>query len=228
MPGITLMVTLCMIAVLLLFILISRVSVEFFYSRVEQDDLLRLKIRALYGLFRYQYDVPIINWSGSLKSVKFLKESINQNVQHVTGKDKGKITRHTIVRQVENWNALLRHTLGLNRWLIRTMKQVHCTSIEWTTKAGVGEAPDTAITAGLLWGIKSSMLGYVFRFVQLHEMPVVNVTPLFNQVKLEIRFAGHLYIRMNVLLAAGLQLFVRIIRAKNGLRYIFRSASWTQ
>src|SRR5690606_21166252 len=65
---------------------ISRVHVEVLYTRKDQDDLFRLKLRALYGLIRYKLEIPIIDWNSMQKRVTFMRESMNLNMQDVIGK----------------------------------------------------------------------------------------------------------------------------------------------
>ncbi len=204
--------------VILWMIAISRVHVEVLYTWTDDDDLFRLKLRALFGLIRYKLEIPIINWNSMQKSVTFMRESMNVNMQDVIGKGKGEIDRHAVIRQFEQLQELLKHTLGLHAWLLRTLRQIQCSGLEWTTEVGIGDAPDTAITAGLVWGIQSSILGFVFRYIRLQQMPVVSVQPLFNQYKLDTRISGHFYVRLNTVVAAVFQLLRRIVRTRKGLR----------
>src|SRR5690606_24460959 len=96
--------------VILWMIAISRVHVEVLYTRTDDDDLFRLKLRALFGLIRYKLEIPIINWNSMQKSVTFMRESMNVNMQDVIGKGKGEIDRHAVIRQFEQLQELLKHT----------------------------------------------------------------------------------------------------------------------
>ncbi|RTE10505.1 DUF2953 domain-containing protein, partial [Paenibacillus whitsoniae] len=83
---------------------------------------------------------------------------------------------------------------------------------------GLGDAPETAITTGAVWGIKSSLIGFGARYVQMTAKPMVNVVPLYNQKQFatELHMKGR--IRMWWVLKAGIRLVVRAAKVKGGLR----------
>lgn len=73
----------------------------------------------------------------------------------------------------------------------KMLKAVHVTQLQWTTRFGTGEAVSTGSGAGMVWGIKWSLLALVSRYLTMQSKPDVSVEPLFQQETLEtnIRFA---------------------------------------
>ncbi len=100
----------------------------------------------------------------------------------------------------------------------QTLAKVECTELKWITRVGVGDAPETAITTGAIWGIKSSLLGFSIRYVKLTAKPRIDVIPQYNekQFSTEFRFAGR--IRVWFVVVAGVRLLVRAAKVKGGIR----------
>lgn len=113
---------------------------------------------------------------------------------------------------------MLAHTAELVEWTKSVLSRTVCTELSWVTRIGLGDAADTAVTTGVVWGIKTSILGYLLRFVRLEARPSLNVQPQFNRTMFSTEAVCKFKLKALYAVYAGFRLLVRILRAKGGLR----------
>lgn len=200
----------------------SAVRTHIVYTRDGYDDQFDIRIKALFGLLHFNYSVPSIKFEGLLKGISVEREvSTNiplPNSKHLKSKADLNIDRKFVLSSYEKWKVLIHHVLGFHHWLLCTLEHTHCTKILWSTDVGLDDAADTAITTGIIWGIKTSILGALFNRIKLEAQPQLAVVPQFNQMMLRTHFDCSLMIRLGYALYAGIRLFIRIYKVKGGLR----------
>jgi hypothetical protein len=186
--------------------------------RVKDNDTLSMEMRALFGLIRYRYVIPIIQFKGFTKGILIKSETITKSSSKLKDESKDHITKEKILDVYKQAKEALVHTLNLNDWMKQTLARVECTDLKWITRVGVGDAPETAITTGAIWGIKSSLLGFSIRYVKLTVKPQIDVIPQYNekQFATDFRFAGR--IRVWFVVVAGIRLISRAAKVKGGIR----------
>ncbi|NOU72128.1 DUF2953 domain-containing protein [Paenibacillus sp. LMG 31458] len=210
-------VCLFIIFVIIVF-LFSFIRGEFNFSRVKDNDTLSVEMRALFGLIRYRYVIPIIQFKGFTKGILIKSEIVTKASSKLKDETKDHITKEKILYVYNQAKEALVHTLNLYDWTKQTLAKVECTDLKWITRVGVGDAPETAITTGAIWGIKSSLLGFSIRYVNLTGKPHIDVIPQYNekQFSTEFRFAGR--IRIWFVVVAGVRLISRAAKVKGGIR----------
>jgi len=70
----------------------------------------------------------------------------------------------------------------------------------------------------MLWGLKSSLLAYIFKYIRLDTKPVIQVSPQFNTIHFSTHAASTFHIRVYNIFQAGFLLLLRVIKIKGGLR----------
>ncbi|KRE33410.1 DUF2953 domain-containing protein [Paenibacillus sp. Soil724D2] len=198
--------------------LFSFIRGEFNFTRVKDNDTLSVEMRALFGLIRYRYVIPIIQFKGFTKGIMIKSETITKSSSELKDENKDHITKEKIIYLYNQAKEALVHTLNLYDWTKQTLAKVECTDLKWITRVGVGDAPETAITTGAIWGIKSSLLGFSIRYVKLTAKPQIDVIPQYNekQFSTDFRFAGR--IRVWFVVVAGVRLISRAAKVKGGIR----------
>ena len=200
----------------------SEVRAHIVYTREGQDDQFDVKIKALFGLLHFHYSVPSIKFESLLKGISVEREvSTNMpipNADKLKSNNDINIDRKFVISSYEKWKVLVHHVLGFHHWFISTLRHTHCTKISWATDIGLDDAAETAITTGMIWGLKTSILGAFFHRIKLEAQPQLAVVPQFNQTMFRTHLDCSLMIRMGYALYAGLRLFVRIVKVKGGLR----------
>jgi hypothetical protein len=95
-----------------------------------------------------------------------------------------------------------------------TAGHLECTQFRWQTRIGLGDAPETAITTGIVWGLKSSLLGLTLPHIDLKTKPFVQVAPQYNSQHFSTDLLCKLQIRVFYLVQAAFRLLPRIWKAK--------------
>lgn len=206
------------VIIALIVVLCSYMRGEFYFSRVKDNDTLSVEMRGLFGLVRYRYVIPIIQFKGFTKGILIKSEKVTQHDAKLKDETRDHITKDRVITFYKETKDVLVHTLNLYGWMKQTLAKVECTELKWITRVGVGDAPETAITTGAVWGIKSSLLGFAVRYVKLTAKPRIDVIPQYNekQFATEFRFAGR--IRVWVAVMAGMRLLYRAAKIKGGIR----------
>ncbi|WP_438445553.1 DUF2953 domain-containing protein [Gorillibacterium sp. sgz5001074] len=210
--------TLLVLAVVVLAAWVSNVKIQIFYSRVEDNDRFYVLVRGLYGLVRYKYEVPIIKFRGLHKGIDFKSEKVNELNSSLIDESVGNIDREKILRYYDKFKRALQATFDMKEWVKDTLAQTCCTDMKWITRVGIGDAPETAITTGLVWTVKSSILGYLFKFIKRDVKPDIRVIPMYNQTVFSTEISCIAQIRLGQAIFAGLHLLVRIMKVKGGIK----------
>ncbi len=199
--------------VLLILVWYSDVRIQGHFSRVGENDHINIHVKALYGIIRFQYVIPVIKFQG-LKGLMIEREkNLFQREDRKEWIDKGKIMQF-----FENTKLMIHHTHGLTDWAKQTFKHVKCTELRWTTRVGLPDAPDTAILTGAIWALKSNILHLTSKFMSIETQPKLHVFPLYNRTHFSTEVIATTHIRAGTVLFAGLKLLPRIKKAKNGFQ----------
>lgn len=194
----------------------SSVRIGIHYRRKSHDDRIGLDVRALYGLVHLRFEIPIIKLKALSAKAEVKMEAEAGSSGPPLAEKRQTITPNTLMR----WHHIARKTLrevhGLIDWLKQTLRWIQCERIFWQSKIGTGDAAETGILTGLIWGVKSTFLGSILRYVSLNTLPIVNVIPLYNQRYLSSEFECILRIRVGHAMLAGIRLLPRIWKAKGG------------
>lgn len=196
--------------------LLSNIRLRVLYVREGHDDLLRIQIRALYGIVRLKYEVTVMDWQG--RSVSIKQEMVNVKKQSLQNESKSRINRRKVMHMVRELRELTAHVLGFSAWVRKTLSAIRCHGWEWETRIGLVDAADTAMTTGIVWSIKSCISGPLLGGVRLLNRPKLSVIPLFHEDYFETRLQSRFSIRFSSALWALLNLLVRILKVKGGLR----------
>ncbi len=106
-----------------------------------------------------------------------------------------------------------------------TLCRFHCTELTWETRIGAGDAPETAVSTGAAWAVKSAMLAVIYRAVAFDIRPLVSVTPKYNQIEFATEFSCRLKVRVFSLLASMSLLLKRLGKIKGGWKMWHRVLS---
>jgi hypothetical protein len=210
--------TIGIVIIAIIVVLCSFIRGEFYFSRVKDNDTLSVEMRALFGLVKYRYVIPIIQFKGFTRGIFIKSETVNSSKSELKDETRDHITKDKVIAYYKDVKEILVHTLNLYGWMKMTLAKVECTELKWVTRIGLGDAPETAITTGAVWAIKSSLLGFSIPFVKLVAKPRIDVIPQYNQKQFatELRFAGR--IRMWFVVIAGVRLVYRAAKVKGGIR----------
>lgn len=209
---------LLILAVVFLLIMLSSIKIRLHYSRMHDNDSFSVHFRALYGMIQYKLEMPVIQFKGIRHGVDVKAEQVNEASGKMITEGMGTITQEKVVHVFERMKEILQATLGMKEWIKETMAHVTCTDLRWDTRIGIGDAPETAITTGVIWTLKSSVLAYLFQFLCRDTRPRVRVMPQYNQNTFSTDFSFDARIRMTHAMWSGIRLVSRVNKVEGGFR----------
>ncbi|SFK92660.1 Protein of unknown function [Paenibacillus sp. 1_12] len=186
--------------------------------REAQDDDITFDVHGLYGMVKKRIAVPFIQFKNFVEGVNVETAYIDKKEHQLVSVKDEKITKRSIKESFDNALELLGNCFHFHEWLTATLTHVRCIQFDWKTTVGVGDAPETAVATGMIWGLKSTMLGFLSRFIKLDARPKLQVIPQYNQTKFSTEVLVKLQISMWFILIAGIRLLARILKVKGGLK----------
>ncbi|MBD2869608.1 DUF2953 domain-containing protein [Paenibacillus arenilitoris] len=198
-------------------ILASPVVINGHLRREGSNDDAELKIKALYGIVRFRYKVPIIQFTGSTVQLKEQLSATNAGIN--TWKQyTDEIDADRVVSAIDKMKLILQLTKNLTGWVRQTMTKVRLVEWKWNTSVGTGDAMWTAMATGFVWSVKTSLLGILSQMVKLKAEPVMHVQPIYQHPAFTTEWSCIAQIRFGYAILAGLQLLVRMKKAKGGVK----------
>lgn len=199
-------------------ILLSVVRVRVYYTRTAENDEVEVSVRALYNLARFSINVPTIKLKPFLKGI-----AMEVNAKQVKALPiQTEFTMPEMKRAFRKFRTLLNYMSDYKDWLAGTLQYFHMTKLRWVTRFGLGGAPETAWTSGVVWSLKGAAVGQLSRWVKLEQTPEIEVSPAFGQTLFQTETDVRFHVRVFWLAAAFAMLAVRVIRKEGGLRVWLR------
>jgi hypothetical protein len=210
---------LLIIGVLIVVALASTVKIRFHLIRETNNDHFTLKVKALFGLIQYKIEVPYINFNW-LRGFDFRAERSNLSATNLAAEDRAHLSLESIADKYRTFKILVQNFVGFDKWLTDTLSHAKCTELQWVTRIGLGDAPNTAISVGVIWGLKTNLLGYITKHITLDSdiQPHLAVDPQFNQSHFSTMVISMIHIRLAYVVLAGFWFVVRLLRTKGGLK----------
>lgn len=193
----------------------SKVNITLHIERHGNNDRILVRVRLMFGLIRYTYEVPSIQFKNYLQGAEVkVKEE-----QDAWGKQQAKVNRMKVdadkmLHIFERARIVLEQTISLTSWVRQTLTHFHCTELRWKTSVGLDDAADTAITTGLTWGLKTSMLGLIFRYVRLDTRPQLDVLPAYHQQQFTTDLTATIHTKVWWFVVATVRLLRRMRKLK--------------
>lgn len=198
-------------------ILNSQVVVKGHLRRVGDNDDAELNIKALFGIIRYRIKVPIMQFTGT--SVQLKEQVSTTSVGFDSWKQFNKdIDTEKVVNSIDKFKYILQITRNLTGWVRLTLTKVRLDEWNWSTSVGTGDAMWTAMATGLVWSVKTSIIGVLSQMVKLKAEPKMNVQPIYQRTAFTTEWSCIAQIRFGYAILAGLQLLVRMKKMKGGVK----------
>lgn len=201
---------------LLLILALSPVVVRGQYRRIGTDDNAELRIRALFGMINYHWELPIVKFK--LSNVE-VKEEIS--AENAGGKSNDSsmqhINSHTIMQSIDRWKLLLKQTQDMMGWMRTTLSHVKLTEWKWKTQVGVDDAMWTAMLTGLIWSVKTTTIGVLSQFIRLTADPRVSVDPVYSRAYFTTEGQFTASLSFGYAIFTAVRLIFKMRKAENGV-----------
>ncbi|MBP3964420.1 DUF2953 domain-containing protein [Paenibacillus lignilyticus] len=197
---------------LLIIALSSPVVIRGHMKRIGNDDDAELRIRALFGLIHYHWQLPIVKFKGM--SIELKQEMLAENAGGIDLNAKmSSVDANSIMKSIDKAHLLLKHTDDMLGWVRITLGHVRLTEWYWRTAVGTGDAMWTAMLTGMVWSVKTTSIGVLSQLVRLTADPSLVVEPVYQKPHFSTEGKFTAKVPFGYAIFAILRLFVRIKKA---------------
>jgi len=163
-------------AILLIIVAVSKVRILVMYWKEGKDDSVSMSISALFGRVRFEYKVPLIALKPKLAGIRI-------RVSEQQSKDPEKEWSIDEIRAaIRNFKVLISYMKQYREWISESSKHVHIESLRWQLHCGLGDAPQTGVASGILWGLMGSIISAASRKVTFDCRPDLQLIPVYQDV----------------------------------------------
>ncbi len=174
------------LAIIFSLLLVIPVTMQINFSYRPGESALHIQVRAWPGL-KYR------------KTIDLLGMAQNALVREPVQPRKKTPAR----KKIKNWRRL---SLGALHTLLFFLRQTTLHRLRWRTRIGLFDACQTALAAGLLWGIKGFFFSSLYRLSSPLRLPEMAVEPDFRRPFLAVAFESTLSARLGHILLAGIKI----------------------
>lgn len=218
--GVILILLLVFIAFVI--ILVSLIKFHLVVRKVNENETVQLEVTALYGLVRLRYLIPYIVFKNMKDGIQVEQQRSNNLVKDQSASSGQDINKDKVRYWADQFYDMLRATRGLQKWMTSTLKHISFQRLDWSTNVALSDAAHTATLSGALWGLKTTLIGWLSCYIRLSRRPRVFVVPVFGKPPLfATEFECNGEIRCGRALYAGFVLIVRVLKVKGGLKKWF-------
>nr|WP_178943805.1 DUF2953 domain-containing protein [Paenibacillus curdlanolyticus] len=189
----------------------SRIVATVEMKKINLNDDLEIHIKALYGLVRLKWRMPVMEWTS--RGIKLRSESDNQSGHE---EKEEQLNAERVVGIINRFNRIIKQIEGAAGLAKQVLKKVYVHELKWATVVGTDDAMWTAMVTGMFWSIKTTAAGVASQIVHLCTQPMLEVTPAYNQMCIESRFRLVAHIRLGAAGMAGVRLVLGIRKLRAG------------
>lgn len=194
---------------LLLVIIFTPVHISVFYGRVEANDHLVVELTAWFRLIRRKYEIPILAIKPTEKGPEMMYKMETVQQKRKTKEEVDDVTHRQVQTWYHRYQSLLKRFRDVQPVMKHFFKRIRCTKLEWHTTMGTGQADETGALTGIIWSIKSMIVGVVSHTLSFRTMPRMSVQPVWNQPLLRTQIQCNLRLYVGDALLAGIKLLLR-------------------
>lgn len=189
--------------------MVTPVQIAVYYGRIGENDHLVVEMTAWFRLIRRKYELPVVALKSTahgpevvarVESVRQTDE-VNETVRDMTG------------RQIKKWYHSYRDALenihDMRPLLQEFFKHIRCTRLEWHTMMGTGQASETGALTGIVWSVKSLIVGILSHSLSLRTIPRMSVQPIWNQACIRTQFRCVLRFYLGHALVTAAKMYLR-------------------
>ncbi|PWW05603.1 hypothetical protein DFQ01_104163 [Paenibacillus cellulosilyticus] len=180
-------------------------------KKINLNDDLEIHIKALFGIVRLKWRMPVLEWTNRGIKVRTEKNNMQGHGEQEEEMDAARVLSLTnrlkmIVTQIEDTASLVKKVLA----------NVKIEEWRWVTEVGTGDAMWTAMCTGMLWSVKTTAVGVASQFMQLMASPVLDVQPAYNRTCIVSEWKIAARMRLGQAGIAGLRLVNAMRKMKAG------------
>jgi hypothetical protein len=182
-----------------------KITVIFDLKHVGDDDEIKIKLKAIFGLLKYTIKIPLVKVDPDGPNIIIKEEKSLSETSEPKEIDE-KISPNDMLESIKDLKELTEHVVHLNTIIRKFLSHVHITRFEWHSQLGTGDAATTGMIIGPGWTIKGSAVGIISSYMKLKSRPSLSIEPNFNQMSSKTMLSCMLHFRTGHAIVAGLRL----------------------
>lgn len=195
-----------LLTVLILIILITKIKIFLDYFHGNDNDHLKITVKAWGGLIKYKVDIPVIKVDDNSPTI-VTEEKVQTGPNENTKKEKtSQVDKTDLINSINDFKQLLTHVAGLHKIIRDFLSKVSIRKVEWHTMVGVGDAAATGVITGAFWAVKGGLIGVLSHYMKLKDMPVMSISPSFQHAVSITSFKCIIQVRVGHAILAGIKL----------------------
>lgn len=205
---------------LILLVAFSEVKIQIKINKKYKNDYVQINMWFLYNLIHLHKKIPLIKLESAKEGIGFTSET-NIQSQNVQSK-KDRLTPKKLSYYQKQYKHVLNQIHDFYPVIKQFLKHIRMDQFSWQSVIGTGDAMNTGVLSGVLWGFKGLTVGIVSKYMKLTKKPALNVIPDFKQKRMQIQFECILRFRVGHVIVTGMRLLSKYL--KGGLKNARRSS----
>lgn len=199
---------------LFLMLFITPVQIQLYYGRVGENDNIVVELSAWYRLIRRKYEIPMVFMKATEEGPEVVAK-VETVQQKTKTKDKVKdLTRKQVNKWYHNYREVLETVHDMQPLFKQFFRRIRCTRLEWHTVMGAGQASETGALTGIIWAVKSMIVGAISNSISLRILPSLSVQPVWNQAFIRTQFQCDLHVILGHILLVVFRLFIKLRKGR--------------
>lgn len=196
---------------LLLFLTPLRILLT--YQRVGENDRLSVEVQIWYRLIKLKYEIPLVKlkwgqsgpkWAGEIKKGNRPDQEIR----------KAELDTPKIKKSMRTFQWFKTHVIDFLPILKDLMLHIRCEQLNWRTAIGVGDAAATGTLTGMVFGIKSAVIGAISHHISLTNIPRISVHPVWNGEIIRTNLTCILRFQVGHAIIAGVRILLKLRKGR--------------
>lgn len=200
-------------------ILMSKITFHLKVVKKNRDDSIIMNVKLLYGLISLHYEVPAIVIKSWQEGVWIEKNQSDNLLKGHASNGEQVINQEKVHKWKDEFREILSATQELKRWVKSTLNHVSVKQFDWSTDISLSDAAYTAMLTGMLWSLKSVLVGWLSYQISFIQRPKLLIVPVFGSPPLFItELTCVAEIRCSHAIYAAFSLLARAAKVKGGMR----------
>lgn len=201
-----------LVLAMLLILFFSSVRIEFQYYHKREVDQGSITFFLFGNLLRYRVKIPEISLNSDKQMLRV--KSVTK-----TSEDEKKITKEEIKRYLEMSQQLVHQIEHFYRIVHRFLSRVTFEKLQWETSIGTGDAAETGVMTGLLWGAKMALVATVGKVFYWQQRPMIEIYPHFTESIFETKIHSIIRFRIGHAILAMNRMLLQIISHRRDMKW---------
>jgi len=187
------------------------IRIEFQYCHKRDKNQGSITFFVFGDIIRYQIKIPALSMDVSRQELWF--KSLTK-----TKEEEKKITKEEVKKYMELSQQMVRRIEHFYQIISRFFKQVTFEKLQWETSIGTGDAAETGILTGVLWGAKTALIATAGKIFRWQKRPMIEIRPHFTDFVFETKFHSIIRFRIGHAILAINRILLQLISTRRGMK----------